>query len=114
MNLRMLFDKVDKLERRVAELEAARTEQFSGLIESNAARMAAAHRLRDAIRKVLQRYPHLEIRQIGPHLPLADLGLTEPPAIRTLQEHVQAIRAEIRAARQNGSARTNAVTGPSA
>ena len=93
-NLRMLLERVDKLERRVADLEEARSEQFSGLIESNALRMAAAHRLRDAIRKVLERYPHLETKQVGAYLPLAELRLTEPPALRTLQDHVQAIRAE--------------------
>jgi len=99
INLRMLADKVDRLERRVVELEEARSEQFSGLIESNAARMAAAHRVRDTIRRVLECHPHLETKQIATYLPLTELGLTEPPAIRTLQVHVAAIRAEARAAR---------------
>src|SRR5215468_10379032 len=90
-NLRMLLDRVDRLERRVADLEEARSEQFSGLIESNALRMAAAHRLRDAIRKVLERYPHVETKQIPAYLPLAEIGLAEPPALRTLQEHVAVI-----------------------
>jgi len=99
MNLRILLERVGELERRVTELEEARSTQFSGLIESNAARMAASHRLRDAIRKVLERRPALEVKQLPAHLPLAELGLTEPPALRTLQEHVAAIRAETRAAR---------------
>lgn len=44
-------------------------------------------------------YPNLAPKQVATYLlPLAELGLTEPPSLRSLQERVQAIRTEARAA----------------
>lgn len=82
---RLLGTKIEPVERR--RLQRLCAEALEVVI---AGEQAAG--LREAIRDLRQQFPALRAKQIPPLLDLAALGLRNPPSVRTVQRHMNALR----------------------
>ena len=62
------------------------------LLATNAERQRKAQLLREVVRRISAENPDLSAKQIQPLIPLAEVGRTTPPSVRTIQDHLAQLR----------------------